>query len=94
MAEKPQANRATRRSGKRAKGDPITFQFGGASYTAAHPDDWPLPVLGQLNRGEIEEALAVIMDEENAAQFMATSPTVGDANEFFDVLKAAARSGN
>lgn len=94
MAATPPKNRQARRSKTVDVDAPVKFLYQGETYEAPHPDKWPFKILGMLNRGQIEEVLAILLGPDQTATLLRDDITVGEVNTFFDVLKEAAGSGN
>lgn len=78
-----------------ALGDKVPFAHGGVDYLLDPAAEWTIDALEAYEAGRVTTFLRSILGEEQYAAYRATSPKVGQINEFMTgIQKALGIQGN
>lgn len=83
------------RRAQRAEANPqnTTVRLGGETFDFPPMTEWPVELVDVLSRGELANALRLLLSDDDAERFFAQRPTMGDLNDLFDALGKRAGVG-
>ena len=61
-------------------------RLGGEEFTFPPIQEWPVEMTDCLQRGELLDALRLLLSEEDFPKFLSQKPTMGDLNDLFEAL--------
>jgi len=76
---------AARAARLEAAGDPFTFHWDGATFTALPAKEWPIAVTGMLAEGRLVDALRLILGDD-FDPYMRGNPTMGDVEALMGAM--------
>jgi hypothetical protein len=85
---------AAKAAQREALGEPFTFSYAGEKYQLPPSAEWPVRISALLAEGNIQESVRILLstvDEDSAARFLASNPTMGHVNL---IIEEAARREN
>ena len=69
-----------------AREEDFTVKLGGEEFTFPPITEWPVELTELLQKGELMDALRLLLSDEQSPRFIAQHPTMGDLNDLFEAL--------